>query len=107
MHVSIKYIDTDSFTKEEVVRTAMDNYGRNIQIKVMPDSTNPHDMIYFALQQMITHQQLSLVFDKSMDYQVEIKKLRAEALYKLEEVLDTVIVDNEDKVQADNTSKAL
>jgi len=99
MHVSIKYIDNDSFTKEEIVKTALDNYGRNTQVKVMPDSTNAHDFLYFGIQQMATHPQLSLIYDKSMDYQVEIQKLRAELVYKLTEIVDAVLVDNESKVQ--------
>lgn len=99
MHVSIKYIDDDSLTKEEIVRAAVDNYGKNIQVKVMPNSTNAHDMISFALQQMITHKQLSIYYDSSMDYNVEIAKLRAEALFKVAELLDTVILETEDKVK--------
>lgn len=74
------------------------NYGKHVSIEIMPESTNAHDFIYFGLQQIITHEQLSLLFDKTSNYNIAIKKLRQEALYKMEEILDSVIIDNESKV---------
>ena len=64
----------------------------------MPDSTKPHDLIYFGLQQIITHQQLALLYDDKMGYQSSIQQLRNETLYKIEEILSQVIIDNESKV---------
>ena len=61
MKVLITYNDNESFTKEEVVRAAVHNYGRAVDVQVMPESGNAHDLIYFGLQQMITHEQLSLI----------------------------------------------
>lgn len=98
MEVTITYTDNSSFTKEEVVRRALHNYGKMASVKVMPDSTNAHDLIYFGIQQIITHEQLSLIYDNGCTYTKDVKKLRAEVLYKLEEILDSVIVDNESKV---------
>jgi len=57
-----------------------------------------YDHIYFGLQQLITHEQLSLLFDRDNTYQQEIKKLREHVLYKITEIIDQVIVDNESKV---------
>lgn len=98
MNITIKYTDTESLTKEEIIRTAEHNYGKNISVQVMPESTNAHDFIYFGLQQIITHEQLSLLFDKTSNYNIAIKKLRQEVLYKVEEILDSLIIDNESKV---------
>jgi len=64
----------------------------------MPESSNAHDLIYFGIQQMLTHEQLSLIYDSNGTYQKDLQKLRAEVLYKLQEIVDTVIVDNEAKV---------
>lgn len=100
MQVTIKYVDNQSFTKEEIVRNAVHNFGRNVHVEIMPESGNAHDMIYFGIQQIVTHEQLSLIYDSGPTYQQDLKKLRAEALYKLTEILDTVIVDNEAKVAA-------
>lgn len=98
MQVTIKYYDNESYTVEEVVKLAESNYGRNATVQVTPDSPAPHDLIYFGLQQIITHRQLSLLFERNSNYQHDIKELRAEVLFKIEELLDQVIIDNESKV---------
>lgn len=98
MEVTIKYNDSASLTVEEVVKLAQSTYGRNIQVTTMPDSTQPYDLIYFGLSQLITHEQISLLFDKSGAYQHDLKKLRHNVLLKVEEIIDQVIIDNESKV---------
>ncbi len=98
MKVTITYVDNQSFTKEEVVRQAVHSYGKGAVVEVMPESNNAHDLISFGIQQIITHQQLGLLYDSGPTYQKDLQKLRAEVLYKLEELLDSVIVENESKV---------
>lgn len=98
MKVEITYHDNESFTVEEVVKQAVDNYGRMVQVNIMPESTMAYDHIYFGLQQLITHEQLSILFDKGTSYQNDIKKLREQVLYKITEIIDQVIIDNESKV---------
>ena len=98
MKVTITYHDNQSFTIEEVVKQAVHNYGKTVKIEVMPESTMAYDHIYFGLQQLITHEQLSLLFEKDARYQQDIKKLREEVLYKVTEVIDQAIIDNESKV---------
>lgn len=100
MKVTITYHDNDSLTVEEVVKQAVHNYGRNAQIDVMPDSTMAYDHIHFGLQQLINHEQFSILFDRKMsDYQKDLKKLRAGVLYKVTEIIDQIIVENEAKVE--------
>jgi len=98
MKVTITYHDNESFTVEEVVKQAVHNYGKAVQVDITPESTMAYDHIYFGLQQLITHEQLSLLFDKGSAYQQDIKKLRAQVLYKVTEIIDQVIIDNESKV---------
>lgn len=98
MKITITYHDTEALTAEEVVRLAVHNYGKQAQVEIMPESSKPHDLIYFALQQIITHQQLSLLFDDKLGYQSSVQKLRNETLYKVEEILSQVIIDNESRV---------
>lgn len=98
MKVKITYHDTESFTVEEVVKQAIHNYGKQAVVEVMPESTMAYDHIYFGLQQLVTHEQLSMLFDKGSSYQQDIKKLREHVLYKVTEIIDQVIVDNESKV---------
>lgn len=98
MKVTITYHDNDSFTIEEVVKQAVHNYGRAAQVEITPESTMAYDHIYFGLQQLITHEQLSLLYDKDASYQSDLKKLREQVLYKVTEIIDQVIIDNESKV---------
>ena len=98
MKVQITYHDNESFTVEEVVKQAVNNYGRLAQVEIMPESTMAYDHIYFGLQQLVTHEQLSMLFDKGISYQQDIKKLREQVLYKVTEIIDQVIIDNESKV---------
>jgi hypothetical protein len=98
MKVTITYHDSESFTVEEVVKQAVHNYGRLAQVEVMPESTMAYDHIYFGLQQLITHEQLSLLFDRDNSYQQDIKRLRDQIIYKVTEIVDQVFIDNESKV---------
>lgn len=98
MKITITYHDEESFTREEVVKQAVHNYGKAAEVHIMPDSTKPHDLIYFAIQQIITHDQLSLLYDDKLGYQASIQQLRNETMYKLQEIIDQVIIDNESRV---------
>jgi len=98
MKVTLTYHDNESFTMEEVVKQAVHNYGRTVQIEVMPESTMAYDYLYFGLQQLITHEQLSLLYERGNFYQQDIKKLRDQVMYKVTEIVDQVIIDNESKV---------
>lgn len=98
MKVTITYHDNESFTMEEVVKQAVHNYGKAAKVDVMPESTMAYDYIYFGLQQLITHEQLSLLYDSGATYQQDLKKLREQVMYKITEIVDQVIIDNEAKV---------
>jgi hypothetical protein len=98
MRVTITYHDNESFTMEEVVKQAMHNYGKAAQVEISPESTMAYDHIYFGLQQLITHEQLSLLYDSGVTYQQDLKKLREQVMYKVTEIVDQVIIDNEAKV---------
>ena len=100
MQVTIKFHDTESLTVEEIVRAAVHNYGKTVDVEILPDSTKAHDMIYFGLQQILTHEQLGIFYDDKHSYHSELQKLRNKTLIKLQEILDQVIVDTESKVLA-------
>lgn len=95
MKVTIKYYDNESLTVEEVRRQAEHNYGKAAQVEVMPESTMAYDLIYFGLQQLMTHEQLGLLYNSGIGYQTDVKKLRRDILYKVQEIVDQVIIDNE------------
>lgn len=99
MKVTVQYHDNESLTVEEVVAYAVKNYGKQVQVEVMPESTIAYDLIYFGLQQLVTHEQLSLLYDRGANYHKDLEKLRGEVIYKVTEIIDQVIVDNESKVE--------
>lgn len=98
MKVTIKYHDNEALTVEEIVRQAEHNYGKNIQVEITPESTMAYDHIYFGVQQLITHEQLSLFYNSGDAYQHDLQKLRSDVLYKVQEIIDQVIIDNESRV---------
>lgn len=98
MRVTINYDDSDSLTVEEIVARANHTFGKTAEVVVMPDSHKAHDLIYFALQKIMTHDQLSMFYDDKHSYQKNIQKLRNETLFKVSEIIDQVIIDNEAKV---------
>lgn len=101
MKVTLDYHDRDSFTIEEVISAAKRNYGRNVQVTVTPESSKPFDILYFALQSIVTQDQLSIFFDDQNTYTKELQKLRAEVMLKVQETMDLVIIDNEAKLTKD------
>lgn len=96
--VKLVFHDNESLTLEEIVATATNNYGRQVRVEITPESNLPYDYIYFGLQQLLTHQQISLLYDREKMYNTEIRKLRENVLFKITEILDQVIIDNESKV---------
>lgn len=99
MKVNITYHDLDSLTVEEVVSQATKNYGKNAKVEITPESWMAYDAIYFGLQQLITHRQLSLMYERGSNYQQDIKNLRSDVIYKVYDIIDQVIIDNEAKVE--------
>ncbi len=101
MKVILNYHDRESFSVEEVIARAHRNYGRNVEVTVSPESSKVKDILYFALQSLITQEQLSLFFDDKNTYPKEILKLRSDIMYKVQETMDLVIIDNEAKLAED------
>lgn len=98
MLVTIKYTDSSSLTVEEIVKAAETNYGKYVDVEVQPDSSIAYDQIYFGLQQLLTFDQLSLYYDKTNNYNIEIVRLRNNLLEKVTEIVDQVILDNEERI---------
>ena len=98
MKVRIQFNDENALTMEEVMRQAHHFYGKNIKVEVGPDSSMAYDHIYFGLQQLITHTQLSVLYDKGANYQQDLATIRSNTLDKITEIIDQVIIDNEERV---------
>ena len=101
MKVILEYHDSDSFLVEEVIKQAKTNYGATASVRVLPESDTPIDYLYFSLQRLITGEQLSLLYESGALYPKHLDKLRAETLYKVGEVLNEVLIDNESKIKGE------
>lgn len=99
MKVQVEYHDNESLLVEEVQRQAKENYGATASVKVLPESDTPLDYIYFGLQRYITGKHLTLLYDSGSTYHQDLEKLRTETLYKIGEILDEVLMDNESRIQ--------
>lgn len=102
MQVVLKYHDNNSFLIEEIIKQAKNNYGSQVAVSISPDSDTPIDYLYFAIQRLITGDHLSLLYDSGSMYQKDLERLRAETMYKIGEVLNEVIMDNETRIQQED-----
>ena len=89
----------DSFTATEAIRRAKDLLGNYTDIRAYPSTNDPWDIVYFALQQIVTGEQLNMLFDDGALYPVKLKEFRSEILGRLAAELDEVIQDNEQKAK--------
>jgi hypothetical protein len=99
MKVLLEYHDNESLLVEEVQRQAKENYGATASVKVLPESDTPLDYIYFGLQRYITGKHLTLLYDSGSTYHQDLEQLRNETLYKVGEILNEVLMDNEARIQ--------
>lgn len=80
------------------MQQAKRNYGEHVQVEVTPTSSDPKDIIYFAIQQLVTYEQLSALFDAPHLYENELVVLRARIRELFDLELESVIKDNEKRV---------
>jgi nicotinamide mononucleotide (NMN) deamidase PncC len=98
MRVTVNYHDNESLLVEEIIKHAKTNYGATASVIVSPESDTPLGHLYFAIQRYITGKHLTLMYDSGPTYQKDLEQLRSETLFKLGEILDEVIIDNESKI---------
>lgn len=99
MKVSIKYHDTNSFGPDEIKANLKGILGEGISLEVLPDSTDPHSLIYFAIQEMVTIPQIDAYFHTGALYPKKIKEIKADAIEFFSKVFDLVVQDNEEKLE--------
>lgn len=98
MQVIISYTDEDSLTPEEVVASVQKLHGKGAVVSVGPDNSDPFNLIYYAIQQLIAPRLINSFFDDGPIYSVKLKELREEALTLAENAVNQVITDTESKI---------
>lgn len=98
MKVKISYIDTDSLAPEDIIANAKAIYGSSAVVEVAPDDNDPYAHLYFAVQKLITHNQVDSFFDDGVLYPEKLNRLEDNVRELLEEALERVVSDNEEKI---------
>ncbi len=98
MKVTIEFIDRDSLSSEEIISQARQLFGKQTKVEVKPESNDAVAMLYFAIQQLITPEQVSSFYDDGELHTKKLQELRAAKLLEIEEILNRVIIDNERKL---------
>ena len=80
MKLIAKFHDVDSFTATEAIRRAKDLLGNYTDIRAYPSTNDPWDIVYFALQQIVTGEQLNMLFDDGALSPVKLKFWRTQIL---------------------------
>jgi hypothetical protein len=99
MKLIAEFHDVDSFTATEAIRRTKDLLGDYTEVNAYPSTKDPWDIVYFGIQQIITGEQLNMLFDDGALYPSKLKELRSVTLHRLTEELDEVIKDNEHKAK--------
>lgn len=99
MQVTLKFEDRQSLTAKEITQNLKHLYGVSTDIEVTPTGTSPESYIYFGLQELLTEEQVHSFFEDGHHlYQSRLTETRRNILNKVENILNTLIVDNETKL---------
>jgi hypothetical protein len=99
MQVTIKYHDDSALTPDEVVAHAKRMYGQSATIRVLPDSPDTYSLLYFAIQKIITLDQIDALFHDGALYPERVELLKKKAYASFDEALTQVLKDNEERVE--------
>lgn len=99
MKVKIEYIDSTSLSSEEVIANIKARYGTSAAISVLPDSTDPFSLMYFAIQELITDKQLEAFFHDHPLYKKKCEQLLDQVIDLATEATMKVIRDNERRLE--------
>lgn len=98
MKVTITYHDTDSLTREEILNDVKSRYGSGASVSITPPSGEPWDLIYFALQNILTYDQLTAFYDGGPLYEQKLADIKSSIISRFNDELNLVIKDNESKI---------
>lgn len=99
MKVSIKYYDDDSLAPEEIIARAKRQYGNFAKVDVFPDSSDPYSLMYFAIQELLTKDQIDSYFNDGALYESNMEILKTKVSEVFASALKQVIEDNEERLE--------
>lgn len=99
MKVKLEYIDTNALSAEEIVANIKAKFGDSANISVLPDSTDPFSLMYFAIQELITDSQLEAYFHEHQIYKEKCRDLLDQVINLATEATMKVLRDNERRLE--------
>lgn len=99
MRVKVEFEDKSAFTAEEAEKAYKLSFGKDAQVEILPHNNTPEAHLYFALQSMITLDQLENFYEYfPHGYPDKLDVLKKQTLSKVSQILDQVIQDNESRI---------
>lgn len=99
MKVKLEYIDTHALAADEIIANMKARFGDSASISVLPDSTDPFSLMYFAIQEMITDAQLEAYFHEHQIYDKKCRDLLDQVINLATEATVKVLRDNERRLE--------
>jgi hypothetical protein len=99
MKVKIEYIDSNALEAEEIVANVKARFGDTSVVSVMPDSTDPFSLMYFAIQDLVTSKQIEAYFHEHQLYEFKCRELIDHVLNVATEAVMKVLRDNERRLE--------
>jgi len=96
MRLKLEVVNTTD-DPQEVISLVKSVFGASAAVEIAPTSNSAEDCAIFAIEQLITQDQLMALFREKARYEVDIVHIRKRVLSYLEKQLDHVIVSNEEK----------
>jgi hypothetical protein len=94
MKVTDSYQDNESYTIQEAKQKVKSIFGEEAVVDVRPDSSEINSYLYYALQAIITPEQISEFFDGDNN----LDRVRSSTLDIVSKMVERVIIDNEEKL---------
>lgn len=95
--VNIEYIEQD-LTMEEVQELVRKKYGDAASVSFSPATTSDESALDFAIQKLVTKDQLTALFGTRELYPNFRRVIRERAITKISSLLDGVLEENERKL---------
>lgn len=100
MKITVEFEDNTSFTAEEAIASNKHAFGNNTVVKTGPRNSTPEAHIYYAVQNLITQDQIEAYFELYPHlYPQKLEEIKSNLLVTISDIIDSVIEDNEKKVE--------
>lgn len=94
MQITVQFKDNTSFNKKDAETTYSNMFDGLTVVTTAPNNDSPEEHIYYALQALITEDQINAYYDQEFQYDVEEAKIIKNVSKIISNVLKKVLEDN-------------